>query len=433
MKKNNVVVLMVFLLAVMSLIYSFNSGKRNTASTNVQYIDTSKFKLGSFITGYGSYDPQLGGDVYNWHYIMPAFRDSLGFNSCVFYPNFTAYGTNCDGGLYNDVSVYQGYVNYFMGKMNKAGVLGTYDRGTIRSLCGSQRSTYEAEDNANYGFYNNVSPITGHTYTNDQYGVSGRCAKVIPAQGESEDNPGYLVSGLIENAEQSDTWSVIGVGGTDDSLWYVKPRMRIDSIDAVNYQNTPIARVDIVGFWGNVNKSIVIRGRNFLDKNLNNYNGSYLEEYLNFLGDTSLTFYGDTDTNHLNHGARTDFDSCFNFNSCKVDYRIYWYGVCNLWVDYVRLEDQWAHKLLNLNDNNINYNFFVSKIIEEAKEISLSGINYLTVNCNKNNMSSVAFIRHIVNIATDGKLEIIPIPMQAKGTKNKEMYAGINNKGTKRL
>ena len=48
-------------------------------------------------------------------------------------------------------------------------------------------------------------------------------------------------------------------------------------------------------------------------------------------------------------------------------------------------------------------------------------------------MSSVAFIRHIVNIATDGKLEIIPIPMQAKGTKNKEMYAGINNKGTKRL
>lgn len=427
MKKNNVVILMIFLLAVMSLIYSFTSGKKTASAENVQYMDTSKFKLGSFITGYGSFSEQLGGDVYNWHYIMPAFRDSLGFNSCVFYPNTDAYTNGvCDGGLYQSTSGYEGYVNFFMGKMNNAGVLGSYDRGTIRSLCGSQRSTYEAEDNTSYGFYNNVSPVTGHTYTNDQYGVSGRCAKVIPAQGESEDNPGYLVSGLIENAEQSDTWSAIGVGGADDSLWYVKPRMRIDSIDAVNNLNTPIARVDIVGFWGNVIKSIDIKGKQFLDSITGNYDGKYLEEFNYLPVDSKLTISGNTDTNHLNHAATTDFDSCFNFKSCKVDYRIYWYGVCNLWVDYVRLEDQWAYHLLNLKDNDLLGDYYRTKVKQEASAFKDSAYYFHYDEIRKNNIPSLRFVQHLIDSVTNNKTKIVPVGLPAINNELKHKYANAN-------
>lgn len=404
MRKKNILILIVLILAVMSIIYSFTLSKRNSSTvTTVNIVDTS-FKIGTFSPGYNSMVEGLIYDPYNWYYTITKLKD-FGLNSSIFYLDTSRFGSIFDGGLYDSVLKYQGYVNRFMEFINDSGVTGNFERGTIMKLCGSQRSTYEAEDNTIYGFYNNVSPVTGHTFTNDPYGVSGRCARVLPSEGQSADNPGYLVSGLIENAEQSDTWYPIGVGGEDDSLWYVKPRMRIDSADAITYQNTSIARVDIVGFWGNVIKSIDIKGENFL--NNGNYNSKYIEDYY-FPGDYPLTISGNTDTNHLNHAARTDFDSSFNFKSCKVDYRIYWYGVCNLWVDYVRVEDRWAYKLFTPG-TFLNPNLYVKKVYEEASAFAVNSKYFHYDEIRKNNLPSIKFVQHIIDSATGGTVKIVPI------------------------
>lgn len=215
-----------------------------------------------------------------------------------------------DGGLYNPLSGYRSSVNNFINYMNDKSLVGIYERGTISKLCLAQRSTYQVEDNEYYGFLNNVSPTTGSGFSNDLYGASGRYCQT------GTHSAGYIVSGLIENAEQSDNWKYAGAGAIDDSTWFIKPRMRIDSADAINHSNDTICKIEVYSFNESKVKTILITGFNFLPIS-GNYKGTYLEEFNN----VDLSIPGDT--NNLNKGAHTTNDETgFNFDDCKVDYRI---------------------------------------------------------------------------------------------------------------
>ena len=66
----------------------------------------------------------------------------------------------------------------------------------------------------------------------------------------------------------------------------------------------------------------------------------------------------------------------------KVDYRVYWYGEVDVWLDYVRLDDEWAHFLFtNVDVNNPvapgNIYKFHRRIKEEVENLSYqSGFGY---------------------------------------------------------
>jgi hypothetical protein len=42
-------------------------------------------------------------------------------------------------------------------------------------------------------------------------------------------------------------------------------------------------------------------------------------------------------------------------NHCKVDYRIYWYGECDMWVDRIRVCNQVAFDLFDENSDNTRH------------------------------------------------------------------------------
>lgn len=411
MKNKYILILILTILPSVILILNSYTKEKNSAEekkseevsfANAEYSDTV-FKIGTFSPGYNSIDAGSKGDPYNWFYIIKMFID-FGFNSSIFYSDpvrYTQSGPNnvlYDGGLFEDINRYKNSVSNFMNYFASKNLTGNFDRGTIKKLCSSQMSIYEAEDSLNYGFKNDISSKTGMYF--DSLGVKGRSAIT------GRDNAGYLVSGLIENAEQSDTWFAIGVGGQDDSLWYIRPRMRIDSANAFLYQNVPIARVDILGFSGAVIKSVEISGKQFLDSISGKYYGEFKEDFGNLPLNSGLWISGGVKQGELNHDATTDFDSCFNFKSCKIDYRIYWYGVCNMWVDYVKVEDKWAY---NMFENNSEGKFYRDKICAEAKAFEGSAKYFHYDEVRKNNLSSIKFVQNILDSVTGNKIKIVPI------------------------
>lgn len=169
-------------------------------------------------------------------------------------------------------------------------------------------------------------------------------------------SPGYVLSGADENFEpvgsiiwwetnkKYEYWRT-----ESDTLnrWYIMPRMRIDSAFARNNPNVNVARIEIYSYDSSKVREVVLKCQNFYDL-LGNYNGHFIEEY-NFFGNNELEVSADN-FNGLNKGR--------NYNegpipeSCKVDFKIYWYETTNLWIDYVKIEDKYAHDLFNGQNND---------------------------------------------------------------------------------
>ncbi|MCE1166393.1 MAG: hypothetical protein LWX07_13425, partial [Bacteroidetes bacterium] len=316
---------------------------------SVNGLDTAFF-IGAYGFGYNSTWNNYA-DPYNWAYHTKYIRDSLRLNNFVFFSDASMHPPD-DGGLEDTLLLYKQSVQHFMEYMNGDINIqnGFYERRTIKTLCEAQRSTYETEDSVKYGFRNDITPKTGNIYGPDGYGASGRWAQY------GANSPGYLVSGLIVNGEQSDNYKFCGAGPRDDSIWYVKPRMRIDSADVYRLYDSVIARIEIYNFEGDTCKTINMTGKNFVFGNP--YNGRYIEEFNFYNNPNPLAISGDMQ--HLNKGAVAEFDSTYHIRNCKVDYRIWWTGRCNLWVDYVRLDDFRAHQLFKTGSN-----YYIDKLDQE--------------------------------------------------------------------
>ncbi len=257
-----------------------------------------------------------------------------------------------------------------------------------------QRSNYQAED---IGTWNTRYPGYGYMHHDNNCGtnynehwrgesVSGRNVQV------GRDNTGYIVDSLFENGEQSSVISrkdygtahysdvkYYGQNGNTEApyKWFVKPRMRIDTAIAhnPNYQNTLVATMEIYRYDGNKIKDVPILVKNFFHPD-SVYNGIYVENYYFAIG-TDLTITGE----QLCVGA----DSTNYYSdewSSKVDYRVKWNGLVNVWLDYVRLDDEWAHYLFTENlttemqDNQNRWKFHNKLKSEVENLVGTPGFSY---------------------------------------------------------
>ncbi len=223
-------------------------------------------------------------------------------------------------------------------------------RPNIEWLAFGQRSDYQCEDNIlnpDFYFYRyNLHPQGSDMIDNSIYGGSN--VKVRYCQQGTHDS-GYVVRDLLSNREQINVRASFGgvpYPGLGDKQfdWYIKPRIRIDSVDA--YLNKKVCKIEIMNFNGDIIKTQYLYGRNFRDTTNEYYNGRYLEEYytkpsyqvdLKILGNKS-----DSSRNAFN-----PYDSNRFSTNCKVDFRVFWYGECDMWLDYVRVEDDRAYNLFN--------------------------------------------------------------------------------------
>jgi hypothetical protein len=146
------------------------------------------------------------------------------------------------------------------------------------------------------------------------------------------DNSGYVIKGLIPNTEQlNDTLF----------LWHVKPRIRIDKETAKKNPLVEVCKIEIHNFEGEMIESVYLLARDFLNFRKDTedgyyYHGEYKEEFSDNILDGNLSVKGSA----LIHGQGKK-----NKSKCKVDYRIYWLGKCDMWAEHIKVENDVADRL----------------------------------------------------------------------------------------
>lgn len=254
---------------------------------------------------------------------------------------------------------------------NNFGMRTLMERPKTTRLAFGQRSDYQCESkekvmevNPDLWFYafnnNDVTGLNGGDWRdNTQYGNNQWVRQCLTDPYNAPNGQGYVVRRLMTNSEQCNTRSPIGpIPGDNVHDWYIKPSIRADKIfvnNPLNYEE-PICRIDIVNYEGNPIKSIDLKSRHFKPGIAIDYDGYYKEEF-NFAPLTNQLLVEKvspytTNAFNPNHGGWA-FNSRGNSptdGTNKMDIRVYWYGTCNMWIDYVRVDNDVADRLLRGND-----------------------------------------------------------------------------------
>jgi hypothetical protein len=243
-----------------------------------------------------------------------------------------------------------------------------WQRPKIEWLCYGKSSTYQAEEiSLNddlwfYAFQTHVGEsVPDYEHNNGNYVL--HC-------GMPTDNAGIVLQKLKANTEQCviisgfNQWQ-----GSSESRWIIKPRIRIDSTVAHNPSNPVVCNIKVYDQYGTgVLKNVDIHAINFLD-NDGYYNGRYLEEYFFGQNDSTLAIKGAWGDNWgwSARGNNTNEDSVKN----HADIQLYWYDNCDIWIDYIKVEDDVASDLLTDNHSNANwilYNQWIQQEVDAVKD-----------------------------------------------------------------
>ncbi|MBM4159073.1 MAG: hypothetical protein FJ216_09915, partial [Ignavibacteria bacterium] len=206
-------------------------------------------------------------------------------------------------------------------------------------LCYGQQSDYQFEEqlsNNELSFYSykihpdTVSSDYQETYINGEE-IRGRVCSLYT------NKAGYVATGLIANREQVNFDNRHYPGNGDyEREWYIKPRIKIDTADAIANKN--VCRIEVFNYRDSLIKSIEIKGENFIDEYYI-FRGPYLDWFYRLPPESQII-----DISLIFNPYKDDW---MNKESCKVDFRIYWYGECNMWVDRIRVEDDRAYNLFD--------------------------------------------------------------------------------------
>jgi hypothetical protein len=345
--------------------------------------------------------------------------DSLGLNLWHLYCGSTTGGNNWhypDGWtfcapndhLLNPVGDYQSGILGELSKIGNHHMQAFIHRPKIEYLCYGQRSDYQCEDTSeildhDLWFYTFQSPNHIGTDIPD----SGAKVRFCNAAGPNHDNPGLVVSRLRTNNEQCHrNTGFDGYRGDTEHDWYIKPRIRIDSTFAHNNQSTPVCSIKVLAQDGTtILRNVILKGRNFLvDSNLN-YNGRYIEEFKYYTGDDTLIIHGDWGDKWW-WSSRGNRDPGTEEN--HADIQVYWYGSCDMWIDYVRVDNDIADGLMN--PKSPNYNTFNQWLQGEAELACNAGDVplkfYLELN-EFNNIPAIAYVNKKLNYYCGKNIDMI--------------------------
>jgi hypothetical protein len=213
----------------------------------------------------------------------------------------------------------------------------------ISNYCYGQRLEYEVEG-GNYGF-------SYQTITDTIIQDSGRT--VLHGRVSSNNTPRYISRDVYENLQHGDLFDF---NQLDSGIWLIKPLMRIDSNVVDNNPDANVVRIDVINFSGDTIASVPIKAQDFAIQT-SNYSGKYLSE---FNSSTPLSVSGNPyNSSSLNYGVKNV--SWKNWkNECKVDFRIWWYGEVDVWLDKVIVDDEFANRLFN-SDTTSNKNRFIKQ------------------------------------------------------------------------
>jgi hypothetical protein len=291
-------------------------------------------------------------------------------------------------------------------------------RPKIDWLCYGQRSDYKCANsnhlNPELWFYGFQSP--GYNSDNDDFYDTSAIGenKWVRQCLVSSTIPGYVLSRLKANTEQCHY--VDPQGGNEwrcDSQcdWLIKPRIRIDS----NFANNPanwsklVCRVDVKNQKDSLIKTFEIKVRNFKVSNASRYNGNYLEEY--YFAPYNDPFSQDRFGAWGNSFVYSARGNKTNENSYEnhADIKVFWYGNCDMWIDYVRVDNDVASDLLSTDPNNVMHQKYDQWIDSEATQIGNNGeiMKYYLELVEFNNIPCMAYVNSKLKDYSGGRADLI--------------------------
>jgi hypothetical protein len=285
-----------------------------------------------------------------WHTFLGNRKTKDSYDTSKRY--YTPYGWSYEDSLYYPDNV---DINPFVKTVldvNGAELKTLMSRPKIEWLFFAQRSDYQCEEvsaleNRSYNwFYTYNLHQRGRDIVDiSQYGqnaVVRYCGINDPDLIGIPMDSGYVVKGLIANREQVNTGNP-GHGypypgyGDGQFSWYVKPRIRIDSTFAANlsHDTIKICRIEVYNYEGTKIISRDIKIKNLKSSPTSIYHGNYLETFYDRDNDTANTIIPSGWQMNPNNKVWSDD----KHDLCQADYRVFWYGKCDMWIDYVRVED----------------------------------------------------------------------------------------------
>jgi hypothetical protein len=410
-----------FFLPVVVLIlifYSFSEPNETTEKINNSgnlYPNTPLFLVGAagdYKDIYFNYvDSPLGFTL--WHNYVPNT-----FINKRHYPDGWTFVTQNDK-LFSSINEYQSDISSCLQNIGSHNMKAWMQRPKIEYLVYGQRSDYRCVDTTyvdkDLWFYTFQSPNhvgldipEAPPYGNGNYVRYCQSKKMI---GKTFVNslPGIVVSRLRTNAEQSHRGTGYdGYRWDTEHEWYIKPRIRVDSSFAMNNPDSSICRLTVLGQDGvRILKDINLKGRNFLNE-FGRYDGKYLEEFRNLSPGDSLIIKGDWGDKWLfSSRGNKPVDTDNNMS----DIQLYWYGNCDMWVDYIRVDNDVAHNLLDTNTSNPVHQQYMDWIKWEAQNIacnnSIASYKFYLELMEFNQIPCVSFINRKLDSLCDKKIDMV--------------------------
>jgi len=383
-------------LLTLAFVYRNESNFTKEASSNVNVINLNA-KPPAPAHNNISADFLIGAMTNGWQTDYSKLTDTLGFNLWHRYIDggldngqFLIKGWTSNDYLDADINVYRSDVQGILDNNFGSNMRTLMERPKVTRLAFGQRSDYQCEStnlNPDLWFYSYSNHQVGiDEYDDNQsYGSNSWVRYCEVNNNQTDGGAGWVVSGLKSNHEQvnmSVRWE-----GDKSYSWIVKPKIRADKNYIDNHSDEPICRIDVINYDNNLIKSTIIRARNFKDQN-GDYDGKYKEEGFNFLtpNDSDLTF---SQTEAINFNPRNKFFWVPN-GECKADFKVYWYGNCDMWIDYVRVDNDVADRLLKGND--AEYESWLEWEAEEIATHNNSPLKFYIEEFEFNNLPCMAYV-----------------------------------------
>lgn len=360
-------IVITILLCVSALSFTLHSGKmfensaNQTAGSPVSTYPDTTFLIGALHDGEDYGFQNLDELEFNfWHIYIGGITGWL------------SSGATNDS-LNTHINVYGPQIQDILDDISSHNMKSIIMRPKVFWLCYGERSDYQCENinlNHDLWFYSfNVSKLG--TYIQDipdnthgnKNGDTVKYCHGDPSNASSRADT--IVKRLKANTEQCWSYSFIASANPPIKNWLIKPRIRIDSAKAYDPQNPAICNIKVIGEKGDsVLKNVDIHANDFLVDPGGNYDGRYIEKF-NLPSGDSLKINGHWGSNWGNAARGNSSIDTAN----KIDIQVYWYGSCDMWIDYVRVDNEIADRLLKIG-GDLEYEDWLNW---EAEQIACHG------------------------------------------------------------
>ncbi|HRE40955.1 MAG TPA: T9SS type A sorting domain-containing protein [Ignavibacteria bacterium] len=249
----------------------------------------------------------------------------------------------------SSISAYKDFINGKILSNDSNGLKTIMDRPKVQYLAFGQSSEYQMEyisTRSEFWFYGYKEHSSNPNIIdfNDNGTMVKKCTRNPNVPDNS--NADTLTKKLEGNREQANTSWPVGYIGDTEYDWYIMPKIRIDTSYANNPANFEKKVCDvIVSNWNGDEVIQTLKVKHFKSEISSIYNGEYLEIYYDYVSDPINNLKIDAGT-WFNPDTLDPYGG--TYDSCKIDFRIFWYDNCDMWVDYIKVQNEPAYQLLTV-------------------------------------------------------------------------------------